>query len=100
MAKVRCKDCQYFDGISKCGKYEKLGKRNVYDECICYEHTMNYGRSNHRDTIEDVVNNLANLVEEEKCFIESEENYKLEMLTRKLMNLVESHGVNSWKYDD
>ena len=71
----------------------------MYDECIEYEQATNYNRSNHRDRIENVVNDIANLVDEEKCFVESEENYKLEVLTRKLLNLVESHGVHSWKYD-
>lgn len=37
MSKMRCKDCQYFNGISECHRYERLGKRNMYDECIEYE---------------------------------------------------------------
>lgn len=100
MSKMRCKDCQYFNGISKCHRYERLGKRNMYDECIEYEQSITYHRSNHRDSIENIVNDITNLVEEEKCFMEPEEHYKLEVLTRKLLNLVESHGVHSWKYDD
>lgn len=100
MSKMRCKDCQYFNGISECHRYERLGKRNMYDECIEYEQSINYHRSNYRDRIENIVNDITNLVDEEKCFIEPEEHYKLEVLTRKLLNLVESHGVHSWKYDD
>lgn len=26
MSKMRCKDCQYFNGISECHRYERLGK--------------------------------------------------------------------------
>lgn len=67
MSRVRCKDCQYFDGVSKCERYENLKKRNIYDECIEYERTTNYYRSNHRDSIENIVNDLVNLVEEENA---------------------------------
>ena len=100
MSKVRCKDCQYFDGVSKCHRYDGLGKRNMYDECIEYEHTEGYRKSNCRDSIENVINELTNLVDEEKCFFEPKENYQLEVLARKLVNLIESHGIHSWKYED
>lgn len=99
MSKVRCKDCQYFDGASKCHRYEKLSKRNMYDECIEYAHAEYYHKSNYRDSIENVINELTNLVDEEKCFFEPKENYQLEVLARKLVGLVESHGLYSWKYE-
>ena len=100
MSKVRCKDCQYFDGVQKCYRYEGLGERKIYDECIEYEQSSNYRSSNHKDRIKYVVNEVTNLINEERCFFNPEEHYKLEILTRKLLNLVEAHGVYSWKYED
>ena len=99
MSKVRCKDCQYFDGVQTCHRYEGLGERKIYDECIEYEQLSNYRSSNHKDRIKYVVNEVTNLINEERCFFNPEEHYKLEMLTRKLLNLVEAHGVHSWKYN-
>ena len=101
MGKVRCKDCQYFNFTTKyCYRYENLNKRDMYDECIEYEQSENYHRCNYRNGIESIINDISDMIDEGKCFMDAKENYKLEILTKILMDLVESHGIHSWKYED
>lgn len=92
---IRCKDCQYFDGISTCANHKTL-KVSKYDNCFEYDYQM----KNHRDSIECTVDRINELVEYEECFFDSKKKYELENLTRHLLAYVIEHGVNSWKYED
>lgn len=92
---IRCKNCNKFDGISKCEIHTSL-KVSEYDNCVEHEDKMH----NNRDSIECTVNRINELVEYEECFFDSKKKYELENLTRYLLAYVIDHGINSWKYED
>ena len=92
MSVIRCKDCQYFDGIKECARHENLKNRSPYDECVEFPNT-----TNNEYKIKCLLDQIQETVNTKDCFSDSEEKYHLENNIKKLLTLVYEHGVDTYK---